>query len=60
MINNILLILFSQFEILTANTQYSNFDLNIVFTPQNFKDYMKLYHKQEKNPYILQNKNRYL
>ncbi len=43
-----------------TNTQNSNFDLNIVFTSQNLKDYMKLYHKQEKNPYILQNKNRYL
>ena len=43
-----------------TNTQNSNFDLNIVFTPQNFNDYMKLYHKQETNPYILENKNRYL
>ena len=43
-----------------TNTQNSNFDLNIVFSKENFSDYMKLYHKQETNPYILEDKNKFL
>jgi hypothetical protein len=43
-----------------TNTQNSNFDLNIVFSKENFSDYMKLYHKQETNPYILDDKNKFL
>jgi hypothetical protein len=41
-----------------SKTNKSNFDLNIVFNKQNFDDYMKVYQKNEQNPYILEDKNK--
>lgn len=40
-----------------TNTNTMNFDLNIDFNKQNFDDYMKIYRKNELNPYILEDKN---
>ena len=40
-----------------SKTNKSNFDLNIVFSKQNFDDYMKVYQRNEENPYILEDKN---
>ena len=40
-----------------SKTNKSNFDLNIVFNKQNFEDYMKVYQRNEQNPYILEDKN---
>ena len=40
-----------------SKTNKSNFDLNIVFNKQNFDDYMKVYQRNEQNPYILEDKN---
>ena len=40
-------------------TNKSNFDLNIVFNKQNFDDYMKVYQRNEQNPFILEDKNQF-
>ena len=40
-----------------SKTNKSNFDLNIVFNKQNFDDYMKVYQRNEQNPFILEDKN---
>ena len=37
----------------------SNFDLDIVFNKQNFDDYMKVYQRNEQNPFILEDKNQF-
>jgi hypothetical protein len=42
-----------------AKTNKSNFDLNIVFNKQNFDDYMKVYQRNEQNPFILEDKNQF-
>ena len=42
-----------------SKTNKSNFDLNIVFNKQNFDDYMKIYQRNEQNPYILEDKNQF-
>lgn len=42
-----------------TQTQTSNFDMNIVFNKQNFDDYMKVYQRNEENPFILEDKNKF-
>ena len=42
-----------------TKTNKSNFDLNIVFNKQNFDDYMKVYQRNEQNPFILEDKNQF-
>ena len=42
-----------------AKTNKSNFDLNIVFNKQNFDDYLKVYQRNEQNPFILEDKNQF-
>jgi hypothetical protein len=42
-----------------CKTNKSNFDLNIVFNKQNFDDYMKVYQRNEQNPFILEDKNQF-
>lgn len=42
-----------------TKTNKSNFDLNIVFNKQNFDDYMKVYQRNEQNPFILDDKNQF-
>lgn len=42
-----------------TQTHNSNFDLNIVLNKQNFEDYMKIYQRNEQNPFILDDKNQF-